>query len=217
MTKQLSFTNLSISRHPLVADKLSKLRRKDTEPARFRKNLEDLSYLLAYELTSELATANSQIETPLGPMEAPFIEHQDGFVITPILRAGLCMTGGLEMFLPDAQIAHIGVYRHKETKQAMEYLVTLPEIKNQIFIVVDPMLATGNSAIHALNVLTREGVKPKNILFMSLLAAPEGVQALVDSYPDVKIFAAALDEKLNDQAYILPGLGDAGDRAFGTT
>lgn len=216
MTKELSFTNLNVSDHPLVAAKLSQLRRKDTPPPLFRSCLVELSYLLAYEVTEALKSTHSNIETPLGPMSAPCLKHEGGFVIVPILRAGMGMTEGLEKLLPEAQTAHIGVYRDEQTKQAMEYLVALPAIKNQIFIVVDPMLATGNSAVHALNVLTREGVRPENILFMSLLAAPEGVQTLVDTHPNVTIHTAALDEKLNDQAYIVPGLGDAGDRIFGT-
>lgn len=148
-------------------------------------------------------------------MEAPFIEGKKA-VIVPVLRAGLGMAEGLEELMPAARIGHIGVYRDPVTHMPVEYLVKLPDTQGRFFILVDPMLATGNSAKHAIDVMVARGVKPEMIRFMALVAAPEGVKVVHDAYPEVKIFVAGLDSHLDENKYIVPGLGDAGDRLFGT-
>ena len=170
---------------------------------------------MGYELTRPLPLTTREIETPIQKMQAPVIEGKKP-VIVPILRAGLGMAEGLEALMPAARIGHIGLYRDHETKEPVEYLVKLPNPEGRLFILVDPMLATGNSAKYALDVLIRHGADPKQIRFMALVAAPEGVQVLLEAHPQVPIFVAALDSHLNENAYIVPGLGDAGDRMFGT-
>jgi uracil phosphoribosyltransferase len=159
--------------------------------------------------------ATQKIETPICGMDAPVLKNEPP-VIVPILRAGLGMSAGLSQLMPEAQIGHIGLYRDAETKQPVEYLVRLPHLKGREVILVDPMLATGYSAAYAIGLLMRHGAAPANIRMMVLVAAPEGVRAVAKAWPDVKIFTAALDERLNENAYIVPGLGDAGDRMFGT-
>jgi uracil phosphoribosyltransferase len=177
--------------------------------------LKEISLLMGYELTRPLPLTTRTIQTPICPMEAPILEGKKP-VIVPVLRAGLGMAEGLEELMPAARVGHIGLYRDEKTHEPVEYLVRLPDAAGRIFIMVDPMLATGNSAKHALDVLVRAGAVPEMIRFMALVAAPEGVKVLLEAYPQVKIFVAALDKQLNEKAYIVPGLGDAGDRLFGT-
>lgn len=171
--------------------------------------------LMGYEVTRDLPLTTRHIETPMGGMEAPVIAGEE-VAIVPILRAGLGMADGLLELLPTALVGHIGVYRDPETHRPHEYYAKLPKPSGEIYILVDPMLATGNSAIHAVDVMNRDGVPDGHIRFMVLVAAPEGIANFHAHHPDVPIYVAAIDERLNDKAYILPGLGDAGDRIFGT-
>ena len=208
------FPNLHIVDHPIVLDRLSKMRMTQTPTRDFRTLLYEITLLMGYEITRDFATEKRTIETPVTATEAPFLVEDEPILI-PILRAGLGMTEGLVTLLPKAVIGHVGVARD-ENHRPVEYLVKLPTIGNKHVIMVDPMLATGNSAAHTLDVLKRHGVKGSQIRFLSLLAAPEGVQTLFEKHPDVEIYTASLDEGLNEKAYIVPGLGDAGDRLFGT-
>ena len=209
-----AFPNLRIVDHPIVLDRLSKMRMMQTPTRDFRTLLYEITLLMGYEVTRDFATENKAIETPVTKTEAPFLV-EDAPIIIPILRAGLGMTDGLVTLLPKAVIGHIGVARDKNHRP-VEYLVKLPTIGDKHVIVVDPMLATGNSAAHTLDVLKRHGVKGSQMRFLSVLAAPEGVQTLQEKHPDVAIYTASLDERLNEKASIVPGLGDAGDRLFGT-
>lgn len=215
MYEHKEFAKLFILDHPLIQHKLSMMRFKGCEQKLFRSALKEISLLMGYEITRHLPMTTREIETPIQLMKAPVLAG-DRPAIVPILRAGLGMSEGLNELMPSAAIGHIGLYRDHETHQPCEYLVKLPAPKNRPFILVDPMLATGNSAVHAVDVLVKHGVKVENISFMALVGAPEGVATFRKSYPDLPIYIAALDEKLNEQAYITPGLGDAGDRLFGT-
>ena len=215
MNRHPDFPNLYVADHPLILHKLSLMRDVSCNKVMFKTLLKELSLLMGYELTRPLPLTTRNIQTPMENMDAPVIEGKKP-VIVPILRAGLGMAEGLEELMPSARVGHIGLYRDHETKEPVEYLVKLPDPQGRIFILVDPMLATGNSAKYALDVLVRHGANPKQIRFMALVAAPEGVQVLLDAYPDVPVFVAALDRQLNENAYIVPGLGDAGDRLFGT-
>lgn len=210
------FPNLHIVNHPLIQHKLTLMRDVGCNKVMFSHLLHEISMLMGYELTKSLPMTTKEIETPVAPMEAPVIKGKKPAIV-PILRAGLGMSQGLEMLMPAARVGHIGLYRDEDTKRPVEYLVKLPEPKGRLFILVDPMLATGHSAKYALDVLVKYGADPEKIRFMALVAAPEGVRVLQDAYPQVPVYAAALDERLNDKAYIVPGLGDAGDRVFGTT
>ncbi|MCW2245495.1 uracil phosphoribosyltransferase [Azospirillum fermentarium] len=207
--------SLFILDHPLIQHKLTLMRDKTRSTGGFRTLLREISLLMGYELTRDLPLTTERIETPLEPMDAPVIAGKK-LAIVPVLRAGLGMAQGLHELVPSAREGHIGLYRDHDTKQPVEYLVKLPEAEGRLFIMVDPMLATGNSAVYACDVLNRHGVDDENIRFMALVAAPEGVQVLAKAHPRVKIFTAALDSHLNEDAYIVPGLGDAGDRMFGT-
>lgn len=215
MQQPSEFPNLFIVDHPVIQDKLTTLRRKDTPTHQFRSLLEEISHLMAYPVTENLKTKNVEIETPLVKASLPVLDN-GGIVVVPILRAGLGMVSGLLKIFPDAAIGHIGVYRDHDTHEPVEYVVRLPEIKNQTFLLVDPMLATGNSSAYAVSLLIKNGVKAENIIFMSLLAAPEGIKVFHAVYPNIPIYTASLDSHLNENAYIVPGLGDAGDRMFGT-
>lgn len=216
MTKHPDFKNLYIIDHPLVQDRLSFIRQKDTSFADFRRVLRDISVLMAYDVTKDLPLKMKTIETPMVKMETLVLANPEP-VIIPILRAGLGLSDGLRDVLPAAIFGHIGVYRDEETHRPVEYLVRLPkEIKQREVILVDPMLATGYSAKHALDILAKEGVKQSQIRFMVLVAVPEGVRVIEEAYPDIPIYTAALDERLNEDAFIIPGLGDAGDRICGT-
>lgn len=209
------FKNLHIIDHPLIAHKLSLMRDKRTPTKDFRALLREISLLMGYEITRPMPTRAEPIETPVAATEGRFIAGKK-VAIVPILRAGLGMADGLMELVPSARVGHIGVYRDPKTKEAVEYLVKLPEIEGRMFILVDPMLATANSGIHAINVLNAAGVADKDIRFLALVAAPEGVAKVEAAHPDVPLYVAALDSHLNEKAYIVPGLGDAGDRLFGT-
>jgi len=205
---------LHIIDHPLIQHKLSLMRNKKTGSKDFRQLLEEISLLMGYELTRDLPLEDVRLETPIMPMVGKTISGKK-LAIVPILRAGLGMVDGLLSLVPVAKVGHIGLYRDPETHLPVEYYCKLPpDISERIVILVDPMLATGGSAADALTMLKKRGCT--NIRFMCLVSAPEGVKRVQDAHPDVEIFTAALDEKLNEHAYIIPGLGDAGDRIFGT-
>jgi uracil phosphoribosyltransferase len=208
------FPNLFILDHPLIQHKLTHMRDKDTSTRTFRDLLRELTLLMGYEITRNLPITTKRIATPLVEIDAPVIAGKK-LAIVPVLRAGVGMSDGLLELIPSARVGHIGVYRD-EAHRPVEYLVKLPDVEDRIFIVCDPMVATGNSAVHAVDVLKRRNVAGENILFLALVAAPEGVDLFQSAHPDVKLFVAALDSHLNEHAYIVPGLGDAGDRLFGT-
>lgn len=200
--------------HPLITHKLSIMRNKKTGSKDFRELLNEIAMLMGYELTRDLPLEDVTIETPIQKMKAKMISGKK-LAIVPILRAGLGMVDGLQSLVPVAKVGHIGLYRDPETHKPVEYYCKLPhDIEDRIVILVDPMLATGGSASDALTMLKARGCK--SIRFMCLVAAPEGVKKVMDDHPDVDIYTAALDERLNEHAYIVPGLGDAGDRIFGT-
>ena len=207
-------STLHIVDHPLIVHKLSIMRNKKTPSKDFRILLDEIAMLMGYELTRDLPLEEIEIETPLVKTTAYRISGKK-LAIVPILRAGLGMVDGLLKLAPVARVGHIGLYRDPETHKPVEYYCKLPtDIEKRMVILVDPMLATGGSAVDALTMLKNKGCK--NIKFMCLVAAPEGVKAVQEAHPDVDIYTASLDECLNDHAYILPGLGDAGDRIFGT-
>ncbi len=205
---------LIVISHPLVQHKLTLMRMKERSTSSFRQLLVEISMLLAYEVTRDLPLVHERIETPVAPMDAPLLEGKK-VVLVSILRAGNGILDGMLKILPSARVGHIGLYRDPETLQAVEYFFKVPaEMNDRDVIVIDPMLATGNSASDAVTRIKATG--PKSIKFVCLVAAPEGVKRFHDSHPDVPIFTAALDEKLNEHGYIVPGLGDCGDRLFGT-
>ncbi len=207
-------STLHVMDHPLITHKLTIMRSKKTGSKDFRELLEEISMLMGYELTRDLPLQEITIETPITKMKAKIIAGKK-LAIVPILRAGLGMVDGLLQLVPVAKVGHIGLYRDEETHKPVEYYCKLPfDIEERIVILVDPMLATGGSAADAITMLKARGCR--NIRFMCLVAAPEGVAALQAAHPDVDIYAGALDERLNEHAYIVPGLGDAGDRIFGT-
>ncbi len=201
--------------HPLIQDKLTRMRDLNTQPPEFRRLLRELSMLMGYEITRPVPTREVDIDTPLAPMRAPVIDDK-AIVITPILRAGLGMSDGLLALVPTAHVGHIGLYRDPETKQPREYYAKMPKLPGAVHLLVDPMLATGNSAAHAVDVMNRHGVDDSQIRFMVLVAAPEGIATFHEAHPNIDIYVAAIDTHLNEKAYIVPGLGDAGDRIFGT-
>lgn len=205
---------VTVIEHPLVQHKLTIMRKKDTSTAGFRRLLREISTLLCYEVTRELALTNETIETPLAEMEAPVLAGKK-LVFASILRAGNGLLEGMLDLVPAARVAHVGLYRDHETLQAVEYYFKAPEdISDRLVIVVDPMLATANSSIAAVTKLKERGAH--NLRFLCLLAAPEGVEAFCSAHPDVPIYTAAVDSHLNEKGYIVPGLGDAGDRMYGT-
>lgn len=200
--------------HPLIQHKLSYIRDVNTGTKEFRELVDEVGMLMAYEVTRDLELQDVEIETPVTKMTAKRLAGKK-LAVVPILRAGLGMMDGVLSLVPAARVGHIGLYRDPQTLKAVEYFVKLPQdIDERQIIVVDPMLATGASAIEAITSLKKRGAK--NIRFMCLIAAPEGVEKMKEAHDDVDIYIAALDEKLNDKAYITPGLGDAGDRLFGT-
>ena len=206
--------NLQVINHPLVQHKLSLMRKKSTSTQSFRTLIREVGTLLAYEVTKDLPLIYEEIETPLMKMDAPFLEGKK-LCLVSILRAGNGLLDGFMELLPSARVGHIGLYRDPETLVAVEYYMKLPDLINQrLVLALDPMLATGHSSAVAVTRLKENGAE--NIRFVCLLAAPEGIEYFNKVHPDVTIFVAAIDEKLNDHAYILPGLGDAGDRIFGT-
>ena len=201
------------SKHPLVAHKLSRLRNKNTEPKKFRELVQEIAGLLAYEATADLQTTPIEIETPLTKMTAQELKEKIGLV--PILRAGLGMVEGIWELMPGAEVWHIGLYRDEHTLQPVEYYNKLPvDPRVSVCLILDPMLATGGSATATADILKRWGVK--KIKFVGLIGAPEGIKAMQTAHPDIDIYLAAIDDHLNERAYIVPGLGDAGDRQFGT-
>jgi uracil phosphoribosyltransferase len=201
-------------KHPLVQHKLSLMRKKGTSSRSFRDLAREVGLLLAYEVTQDLPLQYEEIETPLQKMQAPFLEGKK-LCLVPILRAGIGLLDGFLELIPSARVGHIGLYRDPVTLAAVEYYLKLPEMIDQrLVIALDPMLATGHSSAAAVSRLKENGAS--NIRFVSLLAAPEGIEYFHSEHPDVPIYTAAVDEKLDDHAYILPGLGDAGDRIFGT-
>lgn len=204
---------LYLVNHPLVQHKLSIMRKKETSTIKFRTLLKEISMFMGYEITRDLPLAYEEIETPLMKMNAPKISGKK-VVIAPILRAGLGMVDGLTELIPSARIGHIGMYRDEETCKPVFYYYKMPADKERLVIVTDPMLATGGSAIDAISRLKDDGYTA--IRLMSLVASPQGVKAVQEAHPDVDIYLAAMDEGLNAKNYILPGLGDAGDRIFGT-
>lgn len=204
---------LHIIDHPLIQHKLSIMRKKETSTIKFRKLLKEISMFMGYEVTRDFPLTYEEIETPLMKMNAPKISGKK-VVIAPILRAGLGMVEGLTSLIPSARIGHIGMYRDEVTCQPVFYYYKMPENKDRMVIVTDPMLATGGSACDAITRLKKDGYT--NIRLMCLVASPQGVKAVTEMHPDVDIFLASLDEGLNEKNYILPGLGDAGDRIFGT-
>jgi uracil phosphoribosyltransferase len=200
--------------HPLVQHKLALMRRKTTSTANFRKLLNEVGSLMAYEVTRDVPTQEVEIETPLEVTTARMIDGKK-LVFVPILRAGTGLLDGFLAVIPGARVGHVGVYRDPKTLRPVEYYFKMPgEMPERDAIVLDPMLATGNSAVAAVDRLKRE--RPRSIRLVCLVAAPEGVRNFVESHPDVPIYTAAVDRQLNDHGYILPGLGDAGDRIFGT-
>jgi uracil phosphoribosyltransferase len=215
MSVRAEFPNLLVLDHPLIQHKLSLMRDKRTPTIQFRHLLREIALLMGYEISRELPLTTERIETPLTQMDAPVIAGKKVAVVA-ILRAGLGMVEGMLDLIPSARVGHIGLYRDPETKRPVEYFVKLPDPEGRLFILLDPMLATGYSAAAAVNILNGRGIPDSRIRLMALVAAPEGVRTFRKSHPDLPIYAAALDERLNDHAYIIPGLGDAGDRLFGT-
>jgi len=205
---------LTIIDHPLVKHKLTLMRNKDTSTASFRRLLREIALLLAYEVTRDLPLTHTRVETPLVEMDAPIIEGKK-LALVSILRAGNGLLDGVLELIPAARVGFIGLYRDHETLEAVQYYSKVPDdLGARLTIAVDPMLATGNSAAKSIDVLKAEGAK--RIKFLCLVAAPEGVQRLQEAHPDVAITTAALDDGLNEKGYIMPGLGDAGDRMYGT-
>jgi uracil phosphoribosyltransferase len=207
-------TGVTVVTHPLVQHKLTLMRRKDASTSTFRTLLNELSMLMAYEVTRDMPVQLVDIDTPLEAMQAPMIDGKK-LVFVSILRAGNGILEGMLSVVPGARVGHIGLYRDPQTLQAVEYYFKMPQdMQARDVLVVDPMLATGNSAAAAITRLKQ--LKPRSIKFVCLLTCPEGVAALQKAHPDVPIFTAAIDRQLNEHGYILPGLGDAGDRIFGT-
>jgi len=201
------------SNHPLVAHKLTRLRDKTTNPKKFRELIREISALLVYEATSDLEIAAKIVETPMG--EAAGVELKQPIGLIPILRSGLGMVEGIWGLMPTAEVWHIGLYRDEQTLQPVQYYNKLPlEPTVSVCLVLDPMLATGGSAVATVDILKKWGVQ--KIKFVGILAAPEGVEAMQTAHPDVPLHLAVIDKKLNQNGYIVPGLGDAGDRQFGT-
>lgn len=206
--------NIFIFDHPLIQHKITMLRDKNTNTRDFRQLVSEIAMLMAYEVTRDLPLEDIDVETPIQKAKSKVIAGKK-LALVPILRAGLGMVDGMLNLIPNAKVGHIGLYRDPETYEAVEYYCKLPEDSmNREVILLDPMLATGGSACAAVSFLKQRGIS--NIKFVCLIAAPEGVSRLHHEYPDIPIFCAVLDEKLNDHAYIIPGLGDAGDRLFGT-
>ena len=206
--------DVTVVDHPLVRHKLTLMRASDTPTAEFRQLMREIALLLGYEVLHDLPLTTQTIETPLAPMESPKLEGKK-LVLVSILRAGTGLLDGLLDLVPAARVGHIGLYRDPETLEAVEYYFKVPgNLEDRLVVAVDPMLATGNSAIAAVERLKEAGAK--SIKFLCLLASPEGVKGFNDSHPDVPIFTAAIDDHLDDHGYIIPGLGDAGDRLYGT-
>ena len=205
--------HVQVMDHPLIQHKVTLMRKKETGSKDFRNLLEEITMLMGYEITRDLPLEDVEIETPVAKMIGKQISGKK-LGIVPVLRAGLGMVQGMLNLIPTAKVGHIGLYRDPQTLEPVEYYCKLPDVEDRDFIIVDPMLATGGSASAAITLLKEKGIK--NIKLMCLVAAPQGVQKVNADHPDVRIYVAALDDKLNDQGSIVPGLGDAGDRIFGT-
>ena len=205
--------HVQVMDHPLIQHKVTLMRKKETGSKDFRNLLEEITMLMGYEITRDLPLEDVEIETPVAKMMGKQISGKK-LGIVPVLRAGLGMVQGMLNLIPTAKVGHIGLYRDPQTLEPVEYYCKLPDVEDRDFIIVDPMLATGGSASAAITLLKEKGIK--NVKLMCLVAAPQGVQKVNADHPDVRIYVAALDDKLNDQGYIVPGLGDAGDRIFGT-
>ena len=205
--------HVQVMDHPLIQHKVTLMRKKETGSKDFRNLLEEITMLMGYEITRDLPLEDVEIKTPVAKMMGKQISGKK-LGIVPVLRAGLGMVQGMLNLIPTAKVGHIGLYRDPQTLEPVEYYCKLPDVEDRDFIIVDPMLATGGSASAAITLLKEKGIK--NIKLMCLVAAPQGVQKVNADHPDVRIYVAALDDKLNDQGYIVPGLGDAGDRIFGT-
>ncbi len=207
-------SQIFIMNHPLIQHKISLLRDKATGVKEFREMISEITMLMCYEATRDLPLKEVEIETPLAVAKTKILAGRK-IAFIPILRAGIGMVDGVMALIPAAKIGHIGLYRDPETLKPVKYYSKLPsDIYDRDVIVLDPMLATGGTAVDAIGIIKKE--KPKSIKFMCIIAAPEGVRALTEKHPDVQVYCAAMDEKLNDQGFIVPGLGDAGDRIFGT-
>lgn len=206
--------NITIFKHPLIRHKISLLRDKETSTNKFRKLIEEISMLESYEALSDLETELVEIETPIEKCMTPMLKGKKLAVI-PVLRAGLGMVPGVTCLVPSARIGHIGLYRDETTHMPVPYFCKLPgNLEERVCVILDPMLATGGSAVDAVDMIKKKGAK--EIKFLCIIAAPEGLEKLHTSHPDVQIYAGQLDRELNEKAYICPGLGDAGDRIFGT-
>lgn len=206
--------SVSYMTHPLIKHKISILRKKSTGTNEFRRVVEEIAILMGYEALSDLQTTEISVSTPIEDTMSPVINGKN-LAVVPVLRAGLGMVNGILALVPPAKIGHIGLYRDPETHKPVEYYCKLPEnIDQRTIVVVDPMLATGGSAIDAVSLIKERG--GRKIKFMSIIAAPEGVEALMKAHPDIQLYVGNLDRELNENAYICPGLGDAGDRIFGT-
>lgn len=210
----IEYKNVTVMEHPLIQHKLTILRDKNTGVKEFRELVEELALLMGYEVTRNLMVEDTEVETPICRTRSKVISGKKLGII-PILRAGLGMVDGMLRLIPAAKVGHIGLYRDPETLKPVEYYCKLPsDVAERDLIVLDPMLATGGSAAAAITFLKDRGAK--SIKLVNLIAAPEGIRTVVEAHPDVEIYVAAVDEKLNDHGYIVPGLGDAGDRLFGT-
>lgn len=208
------FKNVTVFDHPLIKHKIAILRDEKTGMKEFRELIEEIATLMTYEAFKDVPTKKVMVKTPLEETEQTVVVEKS-IVLVPVLRAGLGMVNGVHVLFPTAKVGHIGMFRNEETLEPQEYYCKLPDgVEDKLVVVLDPMLATGGSAIAAINQLKKRRVK--NIKMMSIIAAPEGVKALASAHPDVQIYVATVDRELNENGYILPGLGDAGDRLFGT-
>ncbi|MDE6476771.1 MAG: uracil phosphoribosyltransferase [Mycoplasmoidaceae bacterium] len=203
----------TVINHPIIKTKLSRMRNKNTDSRDFRLNLTELAQFMAYEVTKDLNTTSINIETPLAKTKG--FKLKDNIVLVPILRAGLGMVDGFKNMIPEAPVGFIGLYRNEETLKPVQYYCKMPDcIKGSNVLLLDPMLATGHSGAAAIEII--KTYKPKSIKFVSILSAPEGIKVIEKAHPDVMIYTSSVDKKLNEKGYIVPGLGDAGDRIFGT-
>ncbi len=215
-TQRQTQSNLCVIDHPLVVHKLTHLRCKSTGSTEFRALVEEIAALMAYEATRELPLVEEAVETPLETMTGRYISGKK-LAIVPILRAGLGMLEGILRLVPNAKVGHIGIYRNEKTLEPVEYFCKMPDdLQERDILLLDPMLATGGSVIAAIEALQRRGARPEQIKFLSLLASPDGVKRLTEAFPQVTIYTASVDARLDERGYIRPGLGDAGDRIFGT-
>lgn len=210
----IDIPNVTELKHPLIQHKISRLRDKSTGTYEFRALVEEIAILMGYEALKDLPLSDVEVETPIEKCMTPMLDGPD-LAIVPILRAGLGMVGGIQALVPNAKVGHIGLCRNEETHEPEEYYCKLPlQIDKRQIVVTDPMLATGGSAVAAVNFIKKQG--GKNIKFMSIIAAPAGIERLMKAHPDIQLYVGHIDRELNDAAYICPGLGDAGDRIFGT-